>query len=73
MSYKLDGQAIEPEDLAGKSGQLKIRFDYKNKTTQTIKVDGKERKVSVRAFCPVISTMLLSDDHAIRHQSEAEK
>lgn len=62
VSYELDGQAIEPEELAGKSGQLKIRFDYKNKTTQTIKVDGKEEQVSV-PFA-VISTMLLSDDHA---------
>lgn len=62
ISYELDGQAIEPEELAGKSGQLKIRFDYKNKTTQTIKVDGKEEQVSV-PFA-VISTMLLSDDHA---------
>ena len=44
ISYELDGQAIEPEELAGKSGQLKIRFDYKNKTTQTIKVDGKEEQ-----------------------------
>lgn len=62
ISYELDGQAIEPEELVGKSGQLKIRFDYKNKTTQTIKVDGKEEQVSV-PFA-VISTMLLSDDHA---------
>lgn len=62
ISYELDGQAIEPKELAGKSGQLKIRFDYKNKTTQTIKVDGKEEQVSV-PFA-VISTMLLSDDHA---------
>lgn len=62
ISYELDGQAIESEELAGKSGQLKIRFDYKNKTTQTIKVDGKEEQVSV-PFA-VISTMLLSDDHA---------
>lgn len=62
ISYELDGQAIEPEELAGRSGQLKIRFDYKNKTTQTIKVDGKEEQVSV-PFA-VISTMLLSDDHA---------
>ena len=62
ISYELDGQAIEPEELAGRRGQLKIRFDYKNKTTQTIKVDGKEEQVSV-PFA-VISTMLLSDDHA---------
>ena len=62
ISYELDGQPVEPEELAGKSGQLKIRFDYKNKTTQTIKVEGKEEQVSVPFAA--ISTMLLSDDHA---------
>ena len=62
ISYELDGQPIEPEELAGKSGSLKIRFDYKNKTIQTIKVEGKEEQVSV-PFA-VISTMLLSEDHA---------
>lgn len=62
ISYELDGQPIEPEKLAGKSGSLKIRFDYKNKTTQTIKIEGKEEQVSV-PFA-VISTMLLSEDHA---------
>lgn len=65
ISYELDGQPIEPEELAGKSGSLEIRFDYKNKTTQTIKIEGKEEQVSV-PFVPfaVISTMLLSEDHA---------
>ena len=62
ISYELDGQPIEPEELAGKSGSLKIRIDYKNKTTQTIKIEGKEEQVSV-PFA-VISTMLLSEDHA---------
>lgn len=62
ISYELDGQPIEPEELAGKSGSLKIRFDYKNKTTQTIKIEGKEEQVSV-PFA-VIATMLLSEDHA---------
>ena len=62
ISYELDGQPVEPEELAGKSGQLKIRFDYKNKTTQTIKVEGKEEQVSVPFAA--ISTMLLPDDHA---------
>ena len=62
ISYELDGQPIEPEELAGKSGSLEIRFDYKNKTTQTIKIEGKEEQVSV-PFA-VISTMLLSEDHA---------
>ncbi len=71
ISYELDGQPIEPEELAGKSGSLKIRFDYKNKTTQTIKVEGKEEQVSV-PFA-VISTMLLSDDHATNIKVENGK
>ena len=29
LSYQLDGKDIRPEDLAGKSGHVKIRFDYK--------------------------------------------
>lgn len=71
ISYELDGQPIEPEELAGKSGSLKIRFDYKNKTTLTIKIEGKEEQVSV-PFA-VISTMLLSEDHASNIKAENGK
>lgn len=31
LTYYLDGKEIGPEDLAGKSGQVKIRIDYTNK------------------------------------------
>lgn len=31
LTYYLDGSEISPEDLAGKSGQVKIRVDYTNK------------------------------------------
>ena len=30
VSYYLDGKKISPKDLAGKSGNVKIRFDYTN-------------------------------------------
>ena len=30
VTYKLDGKEIKPEDLAGKSGKLKIKVDYTN-------------------------------------------
>lgn len=62
VTYELDGKEIRPEELAGKSGRLKIRFTYKNRTTQTIRVDEKEEQVSV-PFA-VVSTLLLSDEHA---------
>ncbi|MGN0350425.1 MAG: hypothetical protein ACI4ES_02150 [Roseburia sp.] len=30
ITYYLDGKEIEPEDLAGKSGKVTVRFDYTN-------------------------------------------
>lgn len=34
ISYYLDGQKIDPRELAGKNGHVKIDFDYKNKVKQ---------------------------------------
>ncbi len=45
VSYKLDGKDISPEELAGKSGKVTIRFDYENTDKQKIDVDGKEIEV----------------------------
>ena len=47
LSYQLDGKDIRPEDLAGKSGHVKIRFDYKNTATVREKVGDKEEDVTV--------------------------
>ena len=47
ISYYLDGNSISPEDLAGKSGQVRICFDYKNQETKEISIDGKSISVSV--------------------------
>lgn len=38
---------ISPEDLAGKSGKVKIRFDYTNTTSYTETVNGEKQTVSV--------------------------
>ncbi len=45
VSYKLDGADIEPEELAGKSGKVTIRFDYTNNTTTKVKIGGTEKDV----------------------------
>lgn len=47
VTYYLDGKEISPEDLAGKSGKVKIRFDYKNTTSYTETVNGEKQTVSV--------------------------
>lgn len=47
VTYYLDGKEISPEDLAGKSGKVKIRFDYTNTTSYTEEVNGEKQTVSV--------------------------
>ncbi|WP_024866449.1 hypothetical protein [Butyrivibrio sp. FCS014] len=45
ITYTLDGKEIAPEDLAGKSGKVTIRFEYENNAKQTVDVDGKNYDV----------------------------
>lgn len=47
VSYTLDGKAITPQELAGKSGKVTIRFDYKNNQYEMVKIAGKEEKIYV--------------------------
>ena len=41
ISYTLDGEEISAEDLAGKSGKVIIKIDYKNKSENSVYVNGK--------------------------------
>lgn len=47
VTYYLNGKEIAPEDIAGKSGKVKIRFDYKNNQTGTITVNGTKKTTAV--------------------------
>ncbi len=60
LSYTLDGKEIAPEELAGKSGRVTIRFDYENKETQTVEINGNEEEIYV-PFA-MISGMALPSD-----------
>lgn len=60
ISYKLDGREIPPEELAGKSGHVTMRFDYINHQKSTIQVDGKEKEVTV-PFTMITGILLPSD------------
>lgn len=57
ISYTLDGKAISPQDLAGKSGRVTIRFDYQNHQTETVNVGGTQQKIYV-PFVILTGTML---------------
>ena len=60
ITYSLDGKEIKPEELAGKSGKVTIRFEYENTDKQTVDVDGKE----IEVFTPFVmmSGMILDGD-----------
>lgn len=51
LTYYLDGKEIEPEMLAGKSGKVKIRFDYTNN----------EKRGDVYVPFAAVSGMVLND------------
>lgn len=60
ITYYLDGKEMKPADMAGKSGKVKIRFDYTNKEKQKVTVDKKEEEVYVPFT--VMSAMILPTD-----------
>ena len=61
VTYYLDGKQISPDDLAGKSGKVKIRFDYTNHTSDTVKVD--KKNITVQTPFTVVSAMILPVDN----------
>ena len=61
ITYWLDGKEIAPEQLAGKSGSVRIRFDYENHALQTVEVDGEE--VSVWVPFAAITAIMLPEEH----------
>lgn len=60
VTYYLDGEEIAPKDLAGKSGEVTIHFDYINHTSFEETVDGEKHKVKV-PFAAV--TAMVLDEH----------
>lgn len=62
ISYYLDGNKISPEELAGKTGNLRMRFEYENHTSESVTI--KEKEITVPVPFTVISAFLLSNDTA---------
>lgn len=61
ISYELDGQPVTAEELAGKSGHVRIRLDYENHTNAPVTVNGVTRNVCVPFV--MASGMELSPEH----------
>lgn len=57
IRYTLDGKPIAPKDLAGKSGKVTVRFDFENRASQMVTINGKQQKIYV-PFTMVTGVML---------------
>ena len=61
FTYRLDGQEIAPEELAGKSGRVDIRIDYTNNALAVKEINGREEKLYVPFL--TLSALLLDNEH----------
>ena len=61
VTYFLDGKEMTPQEMAGKSGKVKIRFDYTNNEKTTQIVEGEEHEVYVPFT--VLTGMILPEDY----------
>ena len=60
VTYFLDGKEISAKDIAGKSGTVTIRFDYENRKSETVMIDGTETTVYV-PFVMITGALLDSE------------
>lgn len=61
LTYYLDGKEIQPNKLKGKSGHLKIKVDYENKSKHNVEVNGKTESMYT-AFV-MMTGMILPNDN----------
>ncbi|MBQ6431118.1 MAG: hypothetical protein IJJ99_04505 [Oscillospiraceae bacterium] len=61
FTYRLDGCEIAPASLAGKSGKVEIRIDYKNLVSEVRDINGKQEKLYVPFL--TVSALLLDNEH----------
>ena len=61
ITYYLNDKQVTADELKGQSGKVRIRFDYTNKSSQKVEVNGKTVEVSTPFV--VCSAMFLSSDN----------
>ena len=61
LTYYLDGKEIQPNKLKGKSGHLKIKVNYENKSKKNVEVNGKTEDMYT-AFV-MMTGMILPNDN----------
>lgn len=62
ITYELDGKAVSPNELSGKSGKLKIKIDYTNRKYSEETINGKKEKIYVPFV--MLTGMMLDNEKA---------
>lgn len=62
ITYELNGKAVSPTDLAGKSGKLKIKINYTNRQYSEQTINGKKEKIYVPFV--MLTGMMLDNEKA---------
>ncbi len=62
ISYELNGEKISTEDIAGKSGKVKITLNYINKDSHTVNINGKKETLYT-PFTIVCGTIINNDNN----------
>ena len=60
VTYYLDGEEVSPEEIAGKSGDITIRYDYVNHKERDVEIDGETNTLHVPFT--VVTGFLLDED-----------
>ena len=60
VKYFLDGEEMSPEEIAGKSGEVTIRYEYSNELKKELEIDGVKSTLHV-PFAVVTGTVLDPD------------
>ena len=60
VSYFLDGKKMSAKEIAGKSGKVRIRFDYINNSFERVEIKGKEYTIHT-PFSAVTALIMDSD------------
>lgn len=51
IKYTLDGEEVNPKDIIGKSGKLKINIDFTNRDKKYASIDGKSKVIYTPMTC----------------------
>ena len=61
IKYELDGKEVSSNEIAGKSGKVKVTVQYKNKEERTVDINGKKVKMYV-PFVVIAGTIIENEN-----------